>query len=64
MDAKTKVLLAHVFQHEIAERAKEVDPENQHDWHSLTIGWAIAKGLRPNDALEFATHIRYATNLG
>ena len=34
------------------------------DWHSLTFGWAIAKGLSPEDAYEFADYIRYDTDLG
>lgn len=34
------------------------------DFHSLTCGWAMAHGLNPTEAYNFATHIRYSTNLG
>ena len=41
-----------------------VDPGNEQDWFSLTLGWAIAKGLEPEEAHKFAIHIRYHTALG
>lgn len=52
------------FKEQVSDRAKEIDPDNEHDWHSLTIGWALAKGYLPDPAYRFATHIRYHTNLG
>jgi len=30
----------------------------------LTLGWAVAKGLTPEAAYNFAVHIRYKTDLG
>ncbi len=52
------------FKQEIHDRAKEIDPANEHDWLSLTLGWAIGKGLSVADALDLALFIRYDTNLG
>ena len=52
------------FKTECYNRAGEIDAENSQDWYSLTLGWAIAKGLSPADAQDFATHIRYKTELG
>lgn len=52
------------FKAEIHDRAEEVDPSNEYDWWSLTLGWAIGKGMDPETAAEFATHIRYHTDLG
>lgn len=34
------------------------------DFKSLTVGWALAKGLSCEDALEFGSYIRYETDLG
>lgn len=39
---------------EILDQADEVDPSNEEDWRSMAIGWAIAKGMSPTDAREFA----------
>ena len=52
------------FKKEVNDKAETVDPSNQLDWFALTMGWAIGKGLDPNDAHTFATYIRYRTDLG
>jgi hypothetical protein len=52
------------FKAEINDRAEEIDSSNEQDWFSLTLGWAIGKGLTPEDAHEFARYIRYETPLG
>mgnify|MGYP003333640418 FL=1 len=57
-------LLEQEFKREVDDRAKDVDPGNEQDWFSLTLGWAIAKGLEPEEAHKFAIHIRYYTALG
>lgn len=68
MSKKTKTVpnehLIPIFKAEVHDKAAEVDPNDEHDWHSLTLGWAIAKGLSPSDADAFALHIRYNTELG
>lgn len=53
-----------LFKKEVTDRAKEIDPSGEEHWGSLTLGWAIAKGMEPDTAYRFATHIRYKTNLG
>ncbi len=52
------------FKTEASDRASEIDPQNEQDWYSLTLGWAIAKGLSPANAIFFACYIRYRTDLG
>lgn len=52
------------FEEEVNRKAKEVDPSQDQDWFSLTLGWAIAKGLTPKEAHDFAIFIRYHTDLG
>ena len=52
------------FIKEVSKRAEVVDPEDELDWYSLSIGWAIAKGLNPSDAQEFANHMRYTLLYG
>jgi len=55
--------LIQTFQNEVNEKASEIDPTQEQDWFSLTLGWAIAKGLNPTEAYDFALRIRYNTNL-
>lgn len=43
---------------------KDVDPEGEYHWGDLTYGWALAKGLEVEDAKEFASFVRYCTNVG
>lgn len=52
------------FKKEVHDHSKEIDPDDSQDWHSLTLGWALGKGLPVKDAHEFATHVRYRTDLG
>lgn len=33
------------------------------EWYDLTVGWALAKGLPPADAIDFAIYVRYHTQL-
>ncbi len=56
--------LAQAFKVEVHDRAAEVDPDSDYPWLHLTVGWAIGKGLSPEDANEFASYIRYETDLG
>jgi hypothetical protein len=53
-----------LFKKEVHDMADEIDPDNSLDWYSLTIGWAIAKGMTPDEAENFACVIRYETDLG
>ncbi len=51
------------FKAEVSDRSEEIDPNEEHDWLSLTLGWAIAKGMSPEKANQFAINVRYGTNL-
>lgn len=53
-----------LFREEIDNKGAEIDEENELDWYSITIGWAIAKGFTPKESLEIATYIRYNTDMG
>lgn len=63
MTKKEKKRLEALFGQEVQPHAKVIDPGDEEDWHSLTIGWALAKGVPPKDAVEFATYLRYETDL-
>ena len=46
------------------------DPESEDfllyeesDFHGLTCGWAMAQGMSPTEAYDFATYIRHNTDL-
>lgn len=51
--------LEHKFKTEMCEHADEVDPTGEQDWFSLSLGWAIGKGLTFEAAWEFAVRMRY-----
>jgi len=55
----TRKEMLEVFKREVADRAAEVDPKKEHDWYSVTVGWAMGKGLSPVEANAFARYIRY-----
>lgn len=52
------------FRKQIHERASEIDPDNEFYWKDLTYGWALAQGLEPEAAREFASYVRYNTDMG
>jgi hypothetical protein len=52
------------FKKQVSEHSSEIDPNDEEDWKSLTLGWAVAKGLNYEEAREFSLYIRYNTNLG
>lgn len=54
---RAKLVLA--FIDEVSAKRHDIDPTNAHNWYSLTLGWALAKGLTPRDAHEFACYLKY-----
>lgn len=64
MDNLIKQILVQEFKTEVNDKASEIDPHDEYCWSSLTAGWALANGLSPDDANEFASYIRYNTDLG
>lgn len=60
--APPKKLVAE-FKRDVSDRAAKIDPGGEEHWGSLTLGWAIAKGMKPEDARRFANYIRYQTDL-
>ena len=49
---------------EVFDKGEEIDPHNELDWLSLCTGWALAKGMSPAKARDFARRIRYEHDLG
>lgn len=45
---------------QLTDRSIEIDPENEEDWNSLGLGWALAQGMTINEAREFVTRAHYA----
>ena len=37
----------------------EIDPEEGLDWFSVSVGYFLALGLSPSDAIDLAIHARY-----
>ena len=59
----TRDELLRLFKSEVDERAPDIDPDNKQDWYALTLGWALAKGMEPDAAHDFARFVRYNTEL-
>lgn len=64
MTTEDRDALTAVFKRLVHDKADEVDSSQEQDWYSLTLGFALGYGWTPSDAHEFATYIRYQTNLG
>lgn len=54
-----KKKLYELFYQEVCSQSKKVDPAEEQDWYSLTLGWMIAKGYTPLQAHSFALYARY-----
>ena len=52
------------FENEVHNQSADIDPSCELHWESLTVGWALGKGLNPEEALEFTLYIRHKTSLG
>lgn len=52
------------FKSEVSDLSEEIDSADELCWLSLTVGWALAKGMDPETANLFAVWIRYSTDLG
>lgn len=42
------------FKTQVSDNAHLIDPDDEEDWHSLAVGWLLAKGFTPSEALRFA----------
>lgn len=58
LSPKARALLP-LFKSEICDQAQAIDPDEEMDWHAMSIGWAMAKGLSINEAGWFAGYVRY-----
>jgi hypothetical protein len=56
--------LKEVVVKELLSKRAEIDPERDHNWLDIVVGWGIAKGLTPNEANLFACHIIYPNVMG
>lgn len=51
------ILLA--FKADVCERSNEVDAEEEQDWFGISLGYFIAKGVKPERAHLMSVHVRY-----
>jgi hypothetical protein len=42
---------------------EQVDPNDAHDWKSLTMGFFLGKGFSSRDAERLVSHIRYTLGI-
>jgi hypothetical protein len=48
----------------VFDNSNTIDEDNEQDWYSLALGFALGKGENPDDSHKFARHIRYNTDYG
>ena len=41
----------------VYDQAEDVDPGNEHHWHSMAIGFALGLGFKPSEAEAIARQI-------
>jgi len=46
--------LEKAFKEELYDRADAIDPDDEYEWHSLTLGWLIAKGVPIGETKDLA----------
>lgn len=51
-----------VSQHFDDEESEEYSLYEESDFRSITCGWAMAQGMNPIDAYDFASYVRYETD--
>lgn len=47
------------FKVEVCNHYTEIDPDNEEDWYSLSIGYFLAKGLSVKESRITASKVRY-----
>lgn len=45
------------WKEKVYDKQKEVDPDNEHHWYSLALGFALGLGYEPKQACELANII-------
>ena len=53
-----------VFRADVYDRRSEIDPLCGEDWYTIALGWAIGRGMAPMEARDFATFVRFRTDMG
>jgi len=51
--------LVEEYRAEVYDKANFIDPDDEHCWVSLTVGWALGKGLEFVEANDFAIQVVY-----
>lgn len=62
-----QLTLVTIYQVEVHKEHDKIDRGGMsgcEDWYSLSVGWALGKGLTSEEAHEFAYYIRYNTEMG
>lgn len=59
----TEQELLNQFKREVFDNRHSIDPDNEHDWMSLAVGYFLAMGCTASRAHEFATPACLGTTL-
>lgn len=55
----TKKYALEKFKKEVCENSKEIDPNEEYDWYSLSLGFFLALGANVEDASKWCIEVRY-----
>lgn len=59
MDPATRDHWCELFATEITDRETEIDESEEQDWYSLSLGWALGKGLSVDESHALSIYLRY-----
>jgi len=60
MTNEQKALILSAFKKRVCMKAKEVDPTEEYDWFSLSIGFFLSfDNITTEEAYDLATEVRY-----
>lgn len=57
-------VIANLFYTQVYLVAKQIDPDDNEDWHSLCIGWLVGRGYVLDYVNEIACDLRYKYEYG
>jgi len=53
---KFKKEIVDMWKKEVYDKVESIDPDSELHWESLATGWAIAKGMTPDKAIDFGRY--------
>lgn len=53
------LMLSWAWKREVLDQAHDIDPNNESRWGDLAMGYALGKGLSPDQAVDFELYLSH-----